>query len=203
MGRLHAVTVTVTPVPHGGSPSLRVCLATGTATVTVHCGIRVPTVRPQAGRGCASDPEAPTPVTRPVTTATGDVSARPPHDLRALRGSACQLHRTAAATARPGGWPTGASQAGGKAASSFPRVVRRGDALPPAGRRDGGGARRKRRAAPPAEARGADFDASGGGARRRFEVGGVRVPNIENIFLHSLKSSIGVLVCMHSIIMIH
>jgi hypothetical protein len=32
------------------------------------------------------------------------------------------------------------------------------------------------------EARGADFDASGGGARRRFEVGGVRVQNIENNF---------------------
>ena len=43
-----------------------------------------------------------------------------------------------------------------------------------------------------AEARGvggADFDASGGGARRRFEIGGVRIQNIENkILLWLLKT---------------
>ncbi len=43
----------------------------------------------------------------------------------------------------------------------------------------------------------------GGGARRRFELGGVRIHNIENNVLLSLKSAIGVLASMHSIIMMH
>ncbi len=48
------------------------------------------------------------------------------------------------------------------------------------------------------EARGADFDASSGGARRRFEIGGMSMLNIENEILHYLKSAIGVVTVMVS-----